>query len=164
MSERVGLTTLVERACFRWIDPTPEGPKDRIHLMEFGNLSFRGELLRSCQAGLQASAWWNTSDTLKASESRKCNMGSTTLWFGLRDAEADDPPLTLWNSIEQVTRLDDFLFTLEGDRNSGPLARDCREDLALLNVLADWCEDHDWPIAAAEARHLWALVVSILRE
>ena len=26
MSERVGVTALVERACLRWIDPTPEGP------------------------------------------------------------------------------------------------------------------------------------------
>jgi len=67
-------------------------------------------------------------------------------------------------AAEQVSRLDDFLFTLEGDRRCRHLARDCRDDLALLNVLADWCEDHDRPVAAAEARHLWALVASILRE
>jgi hypothetical protein len=34
MSERVGLATLVERACLRWIDPTPEGPKHRVSLSE----------------------------------------------------------------------------------------------------------------------------------
>jgi hypothetical protein len=38
------------------------------------------------------------------------------------------------------------------------VARDCRADLGLLPVLADWCEDNGAPAAAAEARHLYGLV------
>ena len=86
-------------------------------------------------------------------------------WFDSVDPYDDNMEgKTFWKAIDQTSRIDDFLFTLECDRRCRPLARDCRDDLALLNVLADWCEDHDRPVVAAEARHLWALVVSILRE
>ena len=111
MSERVGLTTLVEQLCCDLV--LPEG--------EF--VAFDSLLLIRC-----------------------LHRNS------------------VYPFLDDVSRLDDFLFTLEGDRYSGPLARACREDLALLTILADWCEDHDRPVAAAEARHLWSLVVSILRE
>ena len=85
--------------------------------------------------------------------------------LGVLESNEHDPASTrFWEANEQVSRLDDFLFTFEADPRCRHLARDCRDDLALLNILADWCEDNDRPVAAAEARHLWALVASILRE
>src|SRR5262249_33422176 len=61
----------------------------------------------------------------------------------------------VWERFGEAGRLaadlDTFLFVLE--RHTPALARDCRADLDLLGVLADWCEDAGLPRAAAEARY-----------
>jgi hypothetical protein len=71
----------------------------------------------------------------------------------------------IWAGIYEVVdlaeRIDSFLATLESDRLTAPLARDCRADLDLLLVLGDWCMDRDRPLAAAEARHLHALACAL---
>ncbi len=57
-------------------------------------------------------------------------------------------------------RIDYFLAALEREGTTRQLARDCRDDLDLLLVLADWCQDAGLPRAATEARHLHGLVRS----
>jgi hypothetical protein len=63
--------------------------------------------------------------------------------------------------IEQVCelaeRIDSFLKGLPRETPLG-LILDARNDLSLLLILADWCEDHGHPVAAQEARHLHGLV------
>jgi hypothetical protein len=66
-------------------------------------------------------------------------------------------------ACETAERIDCFLACLE--RGPGaPLARDCRRDLELLLVLADWYDENGRPLAAAEARHLYGLVQSLRAE
>jgi hypothetical protein len=73
-------------------------------------------------------------------------------WWGVCSRLSDDPD---WIPFHQAVRLaadlDTFLFVME--RHAPVLARDCRDDLDLLGVLADWCEDAGLPHAAAEARY-----------
>jgi hypothetical protein len=72
-----------------------------------------------------------------------------------------------WQDIrracELADRIDQFLASLAGNRLVAALAGDCRRDLSLLPVLADWCEENGRPTVAAEARHLHRLVRHILR-
>jgi hypothetical protein len=53
--------------------------------------------------------------------------------------------------------IDSFLAALEGDRRAAGLARACRDEVDLLLVLAELCEDHAMPRAAEEARYFHAL-------
>jgi hypothetical protein len=66
------------------------------------------------------------------------------------------PECPTWAAFAGVValaeRIDSLLAALEPE--AGPLARDCRDDLDLLGVLADWCDDAGKARAAAEARHL----------
>jgi hypothetical protein len=62
---------------------------------------------------------------------------------------------------EAAERIDYFLATLERGGAGAQLARDCRRDLDLLPVLSDWCVENDLPAAAAEARHLHGLALSL---
>jgi hypothetical protein len=65
----------------------------------------------------------------------------------------------LLDACELAERIDSLLGVLE--RGAGArLARDCRGELGLLPVLADWCDDGAAPAAAAEARHLSGLLRS----
>jgi hypothetical protein len=65
-------------------------------------------------------------------------------------------------TCELAERIDSFL-ALRFDGMGAALARACREDLEVLTVLADWHADEGRPRAAAEARHLLALVHSLPR-
>jgi hypothetical protein len=71
-----------------------------------------------------------------------------------------------WEEFDRVMqladRIDSFLAGLEC-RHPLALARDCRNELDLLGVLADWCDDAGLPHAAAEARHLHGLACSFYR-
>jgi hypothetical protein len=67
------------------------------------------------------------------------------------------------DAVVLAERIDSFLGTLEGGGPAAPLARDCRADLDLLLVLADWCQDAGQTRAAAEARHLHGLACAVLR-
>ncbi|HEY7313675.1 MAG TPA: hypothetical protein VH643_30275 [Gemmataceae bacterium] len=70
-------------------------------------------------------------------------------------ALADYPPWRHFaDDCELAERIDSFLVALRGDKMQTALAEDCRRDLNTLLVLADWCEEHNMPMAAAEARHL----------
>lgn len=71
---------------------------------------------------------------------------SCPLWHAFRDA------------IDLADRIDSFLAVMSFHGPSPPLARDCADDLALLPVLADCCEDHGRHQSAQEARHLHWLV------
>jgi hypothetical protein len=66
----------------------------------------------------------------------------------------------LTEAVILAERVDYFLAALEREGTTRQLARDCRDDLDLLLVLADWCHDAGLPRAAAEARHLHGLVRS----
>jgi hypothetical protein len=54
-------------------------------------------------------------------------------------------------------RLDSFLVAVARDKVAAALAADCRQDLRMLLVLADWCAEHDLPATAVEARYLYRL-------
>jgi hypothetical protein len=88
---------------------------------------------------------------------------SEELWEDL--AALDECPAWVAFSevVEMAERIDALLAALESDRRTAPLARDCRDNVDLLLVLADWCQDNDRPRAAAEARHLHALACSLRR-
>lgn len=75
-----------------------------------------------------------------------------TSWWGFRDV------------IRLCDQIDNFLATLEGDRRATGLARACRDDLDLLLILADCCEEHDLPRAAEQARYYHGLAESKWRE
>lgn len=53
--------------------------------------------------------------------------------------------------------IDSFLAALESDRRAAGLARACRDEVDLLLVLAEFCEDHAMPRAAEEARYFHGL-------
>jgi hypothetical protein len=73
-----------------------------------------------------------------------------------------------WEAFQQacelVERVDGFLAALEQGGPGHQVARDCRGDLNLLPVLADWCDDNGRPASAAEARHLYRLIDSLDRD
>jgi hypothetical protein len=60
-------------------------------------------------------------------------------------------------AVSLAARIDSFLAVLEREGTTRHLARDCRDDLDVLLVLADWCQDNGLSQAAAEARHLHGL-------
>jgi hypothetical protein len=61
------------------------------------------------------------------------------------------------DACDLAVRIDAFLRVLPRETPLG-LLQDCRTDLSLLLILADWCEDHGQQLAAREARHLHGLV------
>jgi hypothetical protein len=71
----------------------------------------------------------------------------------------------IWEELagvcELADRLDGFLAILEQVGTAGQLARDVRNDLDLLLILADLCEENNQPVVAAEARHLHWLVRTV---
>jgi hypothetical protein len=173
MSERVGLATLVERACGDFLcsddladilgeESAYDQPLDERAVVRWFESIVR-HIRWECGVGrirydTRSFTGWNEPSVA---------AGMSEEEFGqILSMVIDDNPR--WNSflrsLEEVSRLGDFLSTLETDPRCRPLARDCRDDLSLLNVLADWCEDNERPVTAAEARHLGALVASILRE
>jgi hypothetical protein len=60
----------------------------------------------------------------------------------------------LREACELAARIDTFLEVMARHGPGPALAGACRTDLEALAVLADWCEEHGQPAAAAEARHL----------
>jgi hypothetical protein len=54
-------------------------------------------------------------------------------------------------------QIDNFLATMEADRRAAGLAGECRGELDLLLILAEFCEDHAMPRAAEQARFFHAL-------
>jgi hypothetical protein len=81
----------------------------------------------------------------------------TSGWRVIRDLSEQCPAwLDFCAVCDLAGRIDSLLGVLQGD--GVVLARTCREDLDGLPVLADWCEDAGRPVAAAEVRHLHALV------
>jgi hypothetical protein len=78
----------------------------------------------------------------------------------------DDTPA--WDMFHEIVtlaeRIDSFLAVVEQVQRDAPLARDCRHELDLLCVLADWCHDAGRAQVAEEARHLHALACSLYRE
>ncbi|MGL4553874.1 MAG: hypothetical protein ACRC33_22170 [Gemmataceae bacterium] len=60
------------------------------------------------------------------------------------------------HAVRLAADLDTFLAVME--RHAPVLARACRDDLDLIGVLADWCEDAGLPHAAAETRYHAELV------
>jgi hypothetical protein len=72
-----------------------------------------------------------------------------------------------WAAFQEAVRLteriDSFLAVMERGDPGAPLARDCRRELDLLCVLADWCQDAGRVQVAEEARHLHGLACSLYR-
>jgi hypothetical protein len=71
--------------------------------------------------------------------------------------------LALPEAVRLAERIDSFLAVLERGDPGALLARDCRQELDLLCVLADWCQDAGQLQVAEEARHLHALACSLYR-
>jgi hypothetical protein len=86
----------------------------------------------------------------------------------IREALSDVTGEPSWEAFleacELAERIDAFLATLEQGGPGGQVARECRDDLDLLPVLADWCDDNGLPLSAAEARHLHRLIDARDRE
>jgi hypothetical protein len=59
--------------------------------------------------------------------------------------------------------IDSLLAVLEADRQAAGLARACRDELDLLLILAEFCEDHAMPRAAEQARFFHDLAESAWR-
>jgi hypothetical protein len=59
---------------------------------------------------------------------------------------------------EHIRRADTFLQGLSTTGDGAAVAAECRADVNAFRVLADWCEDHEMRAAAAEARHLYAVL------
>jgi hypothetical protein len=73
-------------------------------------------------------------------------------WNACRHLLDDNQEWAIFHhAVRLAADLDTFLFVME--RHAPVLARHCREDLDLLGVLADWCEDAGLPHAAAETRY-----------
>jgi hypothetical protein len=66
------------------------------------------------------------------------------------------PERALCEVCDLVVRIDALLFSLE--KPARALALACRDDLDLLPILADWCDDNGLPASSAELRHLHGLV------
>jgi hypothetical protein len=77
------------------------------------------------------------------------DLGDCPAWAAFREA------------CELAERIDSFLAAVGRGAQGAGLAVDCRECLDTLLVLADWCDDRGQPAAAAEARHLHALALSL---
>jgi len=77
-------------------------------------------------------------------------------------APGNSTPFLAWSALSEAcdlaSRIDSFLAALSREKVAGALARDCRKDLSLLLVLADWSAENGRPAIAAEARHLYGLV------
>ena len=71
-----------------------------------------------------------------------------------------------WNDFadgcDLADRIESFLAALNGDKTLRALTEACHRDLTTLLVLADWCDEHNLPMAAAEARHLHRLIQNYL--
>jgi hypothetical protein len=65
-------------------------------------------------------------------------------------------------ACELAERIDSFLASLSTN-TAAAFAHGCRDDLTTLLVLADWCDEHNLPHAAAEARHLHDLTRYLIR-
>jgi hypothetical protein len=84
-------------------------------------------------------------------------------------AQTDDYQVLLahhpWTAFLEAVRLaaeiDGFLVILEAEPACRPLARECRERLGLLSVIADWCQDNARPHAATEALRLCGLAAAL---
>jgi hypothetical protein len=93
-------------------------------------------------------------------------------WYRTAAAVADDlyvieirpDPIEcdVWRPFQELCHLldaaDALLATLEGRRGAAELARAARHDIDLLPILADWCEDNDYPAAGSELRRLRCLL------
>jgi hypothetical protein len=90
------------------------------------------------RGGLPDEVWEAAIDRLEAS----------WRWEGFQEA------------CELAERIDAFLATLEGGGPGRQVARECRSDLDLLPVLADWCIDNGLPDSATLARQLHQVVSS----
>jgi hypothetical protein len=101
----------------------------------------RGDYATACRRAEQRDSEWNV-----PLWDEDPSVSTCPAWQELRDA------------CILAERIDSFLASLARDPVAGPLADDCRRDLALLPVLGDWCEEHGRPAAASEARHLHGLV------
>ena len=66
-------------------------------------------------------------------------------------------------ACELAERIDSFLASLSTNNTTAAFARGCRDDLTTLLILADWCDEHNLPHAASEARHLRNLTRYLLR-
>jgi hypothetical protein len=80
------------------------------------------------------------------------------LWESLVDLDECPAWMEFHEACLTAERIDSFLAVLERAGVTAQVARDCRDDLDLLLVLADWCVDSGLPRSAAEARHLHRLV------
>lgn len=137
-----GLLNLVEAAADRarrvFIDPEVRELIDKVCLECFGglygfavNTSFPYDIFTPPE-------WWDAAVELDINPD----------WVPFHDA------------VCLAERIDSFLVVMEADGPTRPLAHDCRGDLELLGVLADWCQDNDRAASASEARHLLSLVRS----
>jgi hypothetical protein len=80
------------------------------------------------------------------------------LWGYVEDLDSCPAWVAFVDVAELAERIDSFLAVQERAGLGARLAKDCRADLDLLPVLADWCADGGQPAASAEARHLHGLV------
>ena len=84
-------------------------------------------------------------------------------WLNRADGEVRPEWVEFGEALILAERIDSFLSVLGRGGPGAALARDCRENLDLLLVLADWCQDGGQVRAAAESTHLHELACSVYR-
>ena len=66
-------------------------------------------------------------------------------------------------ACDVADRIESLLGSLGTNNECIGFARTCHNDLTALLILADWCDEHNLPAAAVEARHLHNLTQHLLR-
>jgi hypothetical protein len=158
MTGKMGLVDLVEAACQRcllddqirdWFDSQGSSEPDAEDYQE-GARELTRMIVARCRLGLFGEA------------NKLVRLERTSLPEELFYEIDDLISCPIWEELagvcELADRLDHFLAILEQVGTAGQLARDARNDLDLLLILADLCEENDQSAVAAEARFLHRLV------
>jgi hypothetical protein len=125
---------------------------------------YQSEWAAQCQIDIEALAEEVIQLCLEGSyrQARRLADPNRMEWDRPEDTVPQLADCPAWLGFQEVVtlaeRIDSFLAVLEREGTTRQLARDSREDLDLLCVLSDWCQDNGMPQAAAEARHLHTLV------
>jgi hypothetical protein len=165
MTGKLGLVDLVEAACQRCL------AGEQIVDWFGGVAAPAGELFPPGEFYQEAA------ERLARHIDARCRLGLFGEAIRLVRLEPASLPADIFSQIEQIDdmrscpiweelvgvceladRVDNFLAILEQAGTAGQLARAVRNDLDLLLILADLCEETNQPVVAAEARHLHGLV------
>jgi hypothetical protein len=177
-TKRIGIADLIavqfERCSFAWTSLVSRD-EDYAGADHVSMLPRVAQLFSNCAAGVLEAArrgeylpdamtwgeWWDDTDADPLLHER----AEEAYWHLLETLEQS--LFAVWlpfiEACELAERIDSFLAALSTDNTTAAFARGCRDDLTTLLILADWCDEHNLPHAASEARHLRNLTRYLLR-